>query len=187
MPALIAGNGVVLKPDNKSTLYVAYGVSLLYEAGLPEGLFQIVCGEGPDIGPHLIDNADYVMFTGSTATGRYIGAQAGQNLIGCTLELGGKNPLIVLEDANLDEAIPGAVFGTFLNAGQACMHIERIYVPEKLRGRVHRRSSSQAAEAIERRCGLRLRARRWAPWSRSSSWSGSSRTSRTPSPRAPPC
>jgi succinate-semialdehyde dehydrogenase/glutarate-semialdehyde dehydrogenase len=132
MPALIAGNGVVLKPDNKSTLCVAYGVSLLYEAGLPAGLFQIVCGEGPDVGPHLIDNADFVMFTGSTATGRYVGARAGQNLIDCTLELGGKNPLIVLEDANLDEVVPGAIFGTFLNAGQACMHIERIYVPRSL-------------------------------------------------------
>ncbi len=129
MPALMAGNGVVLKPDNKSTLCVAYGVSLLYEAGLPRGLFQIVCGEGPDVGPHLIDNADFVMFTGSTATGRFVGARAGQNLIDCTLELGGKNPLIVLEDANFDEVVPGAIFGTFLNAGQACMHIERIYVP----------------------------------------------------------
>lgn len=132
MPALIAGNGVVLKPDNKSTLCVAYGVSLLERAGLPKGLFQIVCGEGPDVGPHLIDNADFVMFTGSTATGRYVGARAGENLIDCTLELGGKNPLVVLEDANLDEAVAGAAFGTFLNAGQACMHIERIYVPERL-------------------------------------------------------
>ncbi|HSV41274.1 MAG TPA: succinic semialdehyde dehydrogenase [Nocardioidaceae bacterium] len=128
MPALMAGNGVVLKPDNKSTLCVAYGVSLLYDAGIPKGLVQLVCGEGPDVGPHLIDNADFVMFTGSTATGRYVGARAGQNLIDCTLELGGKNPLIVLADANLDEAVPGALFGTYLNAGQACMHIERIYV-----------------------------------------------------------
>jgi succinate-semialdehyde dehydrogenase/glutarate-semialdehyde dehydrogenase len=131
MPALIAGNGVVLKPDNKSTLNVAFGVSLLYEAGLPAGLVQIVCGTGPDIGSSIVGCADYVMFTGSTATGRVIGAQAGQNLIGCTLELGGKNPLIVLDDANLDEAIAGTVMATFLNAGQACMHIERIYVPER--------------------------------------------------------
>jgi acyl-CoA reductase-like NAD-dependent aldehyde dehydrogenase len=147
MPALIAGNGVVLKPDNKSTLCVAYGVSLLYKAGLPKGLFQIVCGEGPDVGPHLIDNADFVMFTGSTATGRYVGARAGENLIDCTLELGGKNPLIVLEDANLDETVAGAAFGTFLNAGQACMHIERIYVPEKLADEFTRKFVA-AAEAI---------------------------------------
>ena len=68
MPALIAGNGIVLKPDNKSTLNVAYGVSLLHEAGLPQGLVQVVCGEGPDIGPTIVENADYVMFTGSTST-----------------------------------------------------------------------------------------------------------------------
>ncbi|HET7734750.1 MAG TPA: succinic semialdehyde dehydrogenase [Nocardioidaceae bacterium] len=146
MPALIAGNGVVLKPDNKSALCVAYGVSLLYEAGLPRGLVQLVCGEGPDVGPHLIDNADFVMFTGSTNTGRYVGARAGQNLIDCTLELGGKNPLIVLEDANLDEAVPGAIFGSFLNAGQACMHIERIYVPTKLADEFTRRFVKAAQE-----------------------------------------
>ncbi|GAA2033187.1 succinic semialdehyde dehydrogenase [Catenulispora yoronensis] len=131
MPALIAGNGVVLKPDNKSTLNVAYGVGLLYEAGMPDGLVQIVCGEGPDIGATLVENADYVMFTGSTATGRVIGAQAGRHLVGCTLELGGKNPLIVLDDADLDEVIAGTVMAAFLNTGQACMHIERIYVSER--------------------------------------------------------
>ena len=148
MPALIAGNGIVLKPDNKSTLNVAYGVTLLHEAGLPPGLVQIVCGEGPDIGPTIVENADYVMFTGSTATGRVIGSLAGQNLIGCTLELGGKNPLIVLEDADLDEAIPGAIMAAFLNAGQACMHIERIYVPESRREEFTRRFV-QAAQEIE--------------------------------------
>jgi aldehyde dehydrogenase (NAD+)/succinate-semialdehyde dehydrogenase/glutarate-semialdehyde dehydrogenase len=148
MPALLAGNGVVLKPDNKSTLCVAFGVSLLYRAGLPAGLFQIVCGEGPDVGPHLIDNADFVMFTGSTATGRYVGARAGQNLIDCTLELGGKNPLIVLPDADLDQTVPGAIFGTFLNAGQACMHIERIYVPRSREAEFTRRFVA-AVEAID--------------------------------------
>ncbi|HEY3689578.1 MAG TPA: aldehyde dehydrogenase family protein, partial [Pseudonocardiaceae bacterium] len=102
----------------------------LEEAGLPEGLFQVVCGEGPDVGPTLIDHADYVMFTGSTATGKVIGEQAGRNLIGCCLELGGKNPMIVLEDANLAEAVSGAVFGAFGNTGQICMHVERIYLPE---------------------------------------------------------
>lgn len=132
IPALIAGNGVVLKPDNKSMLNVAYGVELLYRAGMPTGLIQLVCGTGPDIGDTLVDNADFVMFTGSTATGRVVGARAGQNLIDCTLELGGKNPLIVMPDANLEETIPGAIFACFLNAGQACMHIERIYVPDSL-------------------------------------------------------
>jgi len=72
------------------------------------------------------------MFTGSTETGRFIGRRAGENLIGCTLELGGKNPMIVLEDADLDEAIPGAIEGVFRNTGQVCMHIERIYVHESM-------------------------------------------------------
>jgi aldehyde dehydrogenase (NAD+)/succinate-semialdehyde dehydrogenase/glutarate-semialdehyde dehydrogenase len=148
MPALIAGNGIVLKPDNKSTLNVAYGVGLLHEAGLPAGLVQIVCGEGPDIGPTIVEHADYVMFTGSTATGRVIGSLAGQHLVGCTLELGGKNPLIVLADADLDEVVPGALMASFLNAGQACMHIERIYVPETLRPEFTRRFV-QAAQNIE--------------------------------------
>jgi succinate-semialdehyde dehydrogenase/glutarate-semialdehyde dehydrogenase len=70
------------------------------------------------------------MFTGSTATGRVIGERAGKNLIGCCLELGGKNPMIVLEDADLAEAAQGAIFGAFGNTGQICMHIERIYLPE---------------------------------------------------------
>jgi aldehyde dehydrogenase (NAD+)/succinate-semialdehyde dehydrogenase/glutarate-semialdehyde dehydrogenase len=132
IPALMAGNGVVLKPDNKTALSPLYGVSLLYEAGLPEGLFQVVCGEGPDVGPTLIDNANYVMFTGSTATGRTIGQRAGQNLIGACLELGGKNPMIVLPDADLDEVVEGALFGVFGNTGQICMHIERMYIHDSI-------------------------------------------------------
>src|SRR6266496_2610405 len=130
IPALMAGNAVVLKPDNKTALSPLYGVRMLEEAGLPKGLFQVVCGEGPDVGPTLIDNANYVMFTGSTATGRVIGERAGKNLIGCCLELGGKNPMIVLDDADMAETVRGAVFGAFGNTGQICMHIERIYLPE---------------------------------------------------------
>ncbi|HEY0952110.1 succinic semialdehyde dehydrogenase [Nocardioides sp.] len=128
--ALMAGNAIVLKPDNKTALSPLYGVQMLEEAGLPKGLFQVVCGEGPDVGPTLIDNANYVMFTGSTATGRVIGERAGRNLIGCCLELGGKNPMIVLEDANMDEVVQGALFGAFGNTGQICMHIERMYLPD---------------------------------------------------------
>ncbi len=132
IPALMAGNGVVLKPDNKTALSPLYGVSLLYEAGLPTGLFQVVCGEGPDVGPTLIDQANYVMFTGSTQTGRFVGQRAGQNLIGACLELGGKNPMIVLPDANLDEVVEGALFGVFGNTGQICMHIERMYIHDSI-------------------------------------------------------
>ena len=130
IPALMAGNAVVVKPDNKTALSPLYGISLLEEAGLPKGLFQVVCGEGPDVGPTLIDNADYVMFTGSTATGRVIGERAGRNLIACCLELGGKNPMIVLDDVDVDDWVESATFGVFGNTGQICMHIERIYLPE---------------------------------------------------------
>ena len=165
IPALMAGNGVVLKPDNKTALSPLYGIQMLEEAGLPKGLFQVVCGEGPDVGPTLIDNANYVMFTGSTATGRVIGERAGRNLIGCCLELGGKNPMIVLEDADLDEAVQGAVFGAFGNTGQICMHIERIYLPES--------RYDEFSDAVRRGDrGARARRRRttsgprWARWSR---------------------
>ncbi|MGH3458602.1 succinic semialdehyde dehydrogenase [Aeromicrobium sp.] len=132
IPALIAGNGVVLKPDNKTALSPLLGVRLLEKAGMPPGLVQVVCGEGPDVGEPMLANADYVMFTGSTATGRIIGELAGKNLIGCCLELGGKNPMLVLEDADVDEAVHAALFGGFGNSGQICMHIERMYVHDSI-------------------------------------------------------
>lgn len=132
IPALIAGNAVVLKPDNKTALSPLFGIRLLEQAGMPKGLVQVVCGEGPDVGPTLLANADYVMFTGSTATGRIIGELAGQHLIDCCLELGGKNPMLVLDDANVDEAVHAALFGGFGNSGQICMHIERLYVHENV-------------------------------------------------------
>ncbi len=146
IPALIAGNGVVIKPDNKTALCTLYGVELLRKAGLPRDLIQVVCGTGPDVGPTLIDHSDFVMFTGSTATGRTIGERAGRNLISCSLELGGKNPMIVLEDANLDEVIPGAIFAVYGNSGQACMHIERIYVHERIHDEFVRRFVAAAEE-----------------------------------------
>ncbi|MEV7398214.1 succinic semialdehyde dehydrogenase [Aeromicrobium sp. NPDC092404] len=132
IPALIAGNGVVVKPDNKTALSPLLGVRLLEQAGMPKGLVQFVCGEGPDVGGPMLENADYVMFTGSTATGRIIGELAGKHLIGCCLELGGKNPMLVLEDANVDEAVHAALFGGFGNSGQICMHIERLYVHDSI-------------------------------------------------------
>jgi aldehyde dehydrogenase (NAD+)/succinate-semialdehyde dehydrogenase/glutarate-semialdehyde dehydrogenase len=148
IPALMAGNGIVLKPDNKTALSPLYGISLLERAGLPKGLFQVVCGEGPDVGPTLIDNANYVMFTGSTATGRFVGERAGRNLIGCCLELGGKNPMIVMPDADVDEVVQGALFGVFGNTGQICMHIERIYVPDALY-ETFKRKFVAAAEGLQ--------------------------------------
>ncbi|AXT84337.1 succinic semialdehyde dehydrogenase [Aeromicrobium sp. A1-2] len=132
IPALIAGNGVVLKPDNKTALSPLLGVKLLEQAGLPVGLLQVICGEGPDVGGPMLEHADYVMFTGSTATGQVIGELAGKNLIGACLELGGKNPMLVLADADVDEAVHAALFGGFGNSGQICMHIERMYVHDSI-------------------------------------------------------
>ncbi|TKX75088.1 succinate-semialdehyde dehydrogenase (NADP(+)) [Halorubrum sp. GN11_10-6_MGM] len=130
IPALAAGNAVVLKPDEKTPYGALLLAELLEVAGLPDGLFQVVTGEGPTVGPPLIDAVDYVAFTGSTATGRTIAERAGQNLIGCSLELGGNNPLVVLGDADVDEAARGAVQACFSNAGQLCLSAERIYVVE---------------------------------------------------------
>ncbi|RMI29376.1 succinic semialdehyde dehydrogenase [Nocardia stercoris] len=151
-PAFIAGNGVVLKPDNKTALCVLFAVDLLIKAGLPRDLVQVVCGTGPDIGPTLIDNVDYVMFTGSSATGRIIGSQAGANVISCSLELGGKNPMLILDDADLDVTVPGAVFAVYGNSGQACMHIERIYVHESKYDEFLRRFT-EAAEELGKKAG----------------------------------
>ena len=157
IPALMAGNGVVLKPDNKTALSPLYGISLLYEAGLPEGLFQVVCGEGPDVGPTLIDNANYVMFTGSTATGRFIGERAGQNLIGACLELGGKNPMIVLPDANLDETVHGCAVRR-LRQHRPDLHAHRADVRPRLDLRRVQAAVRRGDEGAQARGVVRLRA-----------------------------
>ncbi|MGH3520638.1 MAG: succinic semialdehyde dehydrogenase, partial [Haloechinothrix sp.] len=132
IPALIAGNAVLLKPDTQTALSPLLGVDLLYRAGLPAGLVQVVLGDGPVVGSAVVDTADYVGFTGSTRTGREVGARASARLVGCSLELGGKNPMIVLDDADIDLAVTGAVNGAYANAGQLCMHIERLYVHETI-------------------------------------------------------
>lgn len=130
LPALVAGNAVVCKPDEK-TPYGALALSELLEvAGLPDDVFQVVTGEGATVGPALIDAVDYVAFTGGTETGRTVAERAGRNLIDCSLELGGNNPLVVLGDVDVDEAARGAVDACFSNAGQLCLAAERLYVEE---------------------------------------------------------
>jgi len=132
IPALLAGNAVVLKPAAQTSYIALLGAELLAEAGLPEDVFQVVTGRGRDLGDPLVDRVDFVGFTGSTATGRHVAERAGRNLIDCSLELGGKNPMLVLEDADLDQAVTGAVIGSFNNAGQICLAAERIYVHESI-------------------------------------------------------
>ena len=132
IPALIAGNAVVQKPDNQTALTALWALALAREAGLPDDVWQIVLGRGSTIGSVLMDNADYVMFTGSTPSGKRIAEQAGARLIGCSLELGGKNAMLVLDDAPLDRTVEGAVRACFSSSGQLCISIERMYVHDRI-------------------------------------------------------
>ena len=132
LPALLAGNAVVTKPDAQTMLSALLGAQLLEEAGFPEGLWNVVAGPGRDLGGPMIQRADYICFTGSTATGRLIAQQCADRLIGCSLELGGKNPILVLRDADLDRAAEGAIRASFSNAGQLCVSMERMFVADQV-------------------------------------------------------
>lgn len=128
IPALLAGNAVVLKPDSHTPETALLAAEMLYQAGLPRDLFQVTPGPGATVGQEIARNCDYLMFTGSTATGRKLGAIAGERLIGFSAELGGKNPLIVDETADIDKAAEIAANACFANSGQLCISVERIYV-----------------------------------------------------------
>ncbi|WP_375475853.1 succinic semialdehyde dehydrogenase [uncultured Jatrophihabitans sp.] len=128
LPALIAGNAVVSRPDNQTAITTLWAHELAEQAGLPRDVWQVVLGRGRDLGAHLVQRADFVDYTGSTATGRGIAAQAAAQLIGCSLELGGKNAMLVLADADVAKAAAGAVRGCFSSAGQLCESMERLYV-----------------------------------------------------------
>jgi aldehyde dehydrogenase (NAD+)/succinate-semialdehyde dehydrogenase/glutarate-semialdehyde dehydrogenase len=132
VPALLAGNAIVHKPDTQTAMSTLWTVDLLAELGMPREIWQVVLGEPADIGDALLDHADYVAFTGSTRGGRKIAEEAAKRLIGCSLELGGKNPMVVLDDADLDVAVQGALRACFTNAGQLCLSIERLYVHESV-------------------------------------------------------
>jgi acyl-CoA reductase-like NAD-dependent aldehyde dehydrogenase len=130
VPALMAGNTGVLKPDVQTSFTALWAVDRLREAGLPPDVFPVVTGEGPLLGPALGERVDFLMFTGSTRTGKMVARQAAEQLIGCSLELGGKNPMLVLADADVDAAVDGAIRGCFAGAGQVCISIERIYADQ---------------------------------------------------------
>ncbi|MFT4083169.1 MAG: succinic semialdehyde dehydrogenase [Nocardioides sp.] len=132
LAALAAGNAVVAKPDAQTMLSALLGARLLAEAGLPEGLWNVVAGPGPQVGGALVAEADYVCFTGSTATGKVIAAGCAERLIGCSLELGGKNPMLVLADADVERAAEGATRAVFSNAGQLCVSVERLFVADAI-------------------------------------------------------
>ncbi|RZL76526.1 MAG: aldehyde dehydrogenase family protein, partial [Rhodococcus sp. (in: high G+C Gram-positive bacteria)] len=130
--ALLAGNAVVLKPDSQTPYCALACVDLLYQAGLPRDLFAVVPGPGSVVGTALVENTEYLMFTGSSATGQLLAEQAGRRLIGFSAELGGKNPMIVTAGANLREVTDAAVRACYSNSGQLCISIERIYVEESI-------------------------------------------------------
>ena len=127
--AVAAGNAVVLKPSELTPLSGALVAQLFADAGAPTGLVTVAHGDGA-VGEALVgaDGIAKVLFTGSAEVGRRVAAQAGERLCPVTLELGGKDPMVVLDDADLSRAVDGALWGSFLNCGQVCSGVERIYV-----------------------------------------------------------
>jgi len=132
LAALVAGNAVVLKPSELTSLTALELASLLYEAGVPKDVFQIIIGDGATGSALLNAEIDKLVFTGSVATGKRIALTAAACLLPVVLELGGKDPMLVLDDADVDVASSGAVWGAFVNAGQACLSVERCYVHRTL-------------------------------------------------------
>ncbi|HTH38814.1 MAG TPA: aldehyde dehydrogenase family protein [Pyrinomonadaceae bacterium] len=128
--AVMAGNSVVIKPSELTPIIGSKIEEIFAKAGAPDGLVQVVTGAG-ETGAALVEAApDKIMFTGSVATGKKIAAAAAKNLTPVVLELGGKDPMIVFDDANLELAAGAAVWGAFCNAGQSCSSVERLYVQE---------------------------------------------------------
>jgi acyl-CoA reductase-like NAD-dependent aldehyde dehydrogenase len=128
LAALVAGNAVVLKPSELTPLVAFELASLLHAAGVPQDVFQVVVGDGAAGATMLASPIDKLVFTGSVATGKRIAAAAAERLLPLVLELGGKDPMLVLDDADIEVASSAAVWGAFVNAGQACLSVERCYV-----------------------------------------------------------
>ncbi|MBI2987806.1 MAG: aldehyde dehydrogenase family protein [Deltaproteobacteria bacterium] len=129
IPALMAGNAVVIKPSELTPLSALHGAKLAGEAGFPADLLQVIVGLG-ETAECLIDQADMISFTGSVVTGKKVLRRAAERLIPVTLELGSKDPMIVLKDAYLERAANACVWGALMNSGQVCTSIERVYVEE---------------------------------------------------------
>ncbi len=129
IPALAAGNAVILKPSEVTPLTSLKLAEGLRECGIPEGVFQVATGLGAT-GAALVDEVDMIMFTGSTATGKKVMAKAAETLTPVSLELGGKDPMIVLKDADVERAANTALYYGMFNGGQTCISVERVYVEE---------------------------------------------------------
>ena len=128
LAAIMAGNAVVVKPDTQTPLSAELARQLLAKAGLPSDVFVVVTGRGGEVGQAIVEECDYLMFTGSTATGEKLAKQAAARLIDYSMELGGKNAMIIAPDADLARAVEGAWNACYGNSGQLCISIERMYV-----------------------------------------------------------
>ena len=133
IPALIAGNTVVVKPSSSASLSLLELTKLIDSLGLPDGVFNLVTGPGGETGDELAGHplVDKISMTGSTEIGKEVMRKASQGLKRITLELGGKNPAIVLDDADLEMAVDGVLFGGLTHQGQVCMSGSRIYIPQQ--------------------------------------------------------
>ena len=142
IPALVAGNSVIIKPSEWTPLIAQRGTELMQQAfaaaGLPPEILQVVNGYG-ETGVALVDEADMISFTGSIRTGKAVAERAARRLIPVSLELGGKDPMIVLKDADIERAANAAVWGAFTNSGQVCISVERVYVEESIADEFTRR------------------------------------------------
>src|SRR4051794_28382914 len=127
IPALMAGNAVVLKPSEITPLTSLLMAEALRECGITEHVFQVATGRG-ETGAALVDEVDMIMFTGSTRTGKRVMERAAQTLTPVSLELGGKDPMIVLADADIERAANAAAYYSMQNGGQTCISVERVYV-----------------------------------------------------------
>jgi acyl-CoA reductase-like NAD-dependent aldehyde dehydrogenase len=146
LAALVAGNAVVLKPSELTSMIALELAALLWKAGVPKDILQVVVGDG-STGSALVNaNINKLVFTGSVATGKRIAQAAAARLLPVVLELGGKDPMLVLDDADIDVASSGAVWAAFMNAGQACLSVERCYVHRSLYQKFSEACARKAAQ-----------------------------------------
>ena len=173
MPALVCGNTVVIKPAEDTPLSTYNLVQILSEAGLPRGVVNVVNGDGPEAGAPLVAHPDVrlVSFTGSTEVGRMVSEACAPTFKPCHLEMGGKNIMIVMDDANLDLAVEGAVWGGFGTSGQRCTAASRVAVHKK----VYKEFSETIRGAREGAEGRRRPGSRRRTWGRASTRSSSKR------------
>jgi len=148
LAALVAGNAVVLKPSEFTSLVALELKSLLDAAGVPPNIFQVVVGDGATGAALIHSQVDKLVFTGSVATGKRIAAIAAERLLPVVLELGGKDPMLVLDDADVDVASSAAVWGAFVNAGQTCLSVERCYVHRSLYEKFLRACAEKAKKLL---------------------------------------